>query len=714
MVIYSHVSWRRIMFGSVLGNLLGTLYFLYFQIVGILVMWCILKKESPFVRLLLGSATGSVLLQWVPVLFAFVFDFTILSHVLALVAMLPLLVWAGPGKTTTNRLDISTILKQASYHKGFLMIAGATMLLWVYLLHTHTIPLNETGAMLTGQCTYGDMNMHLGFITSIAKQGTFPPEYSLYPGARLSYPFLSDSISSSIYLMGASLRYAYILPMVAAFAQILGSVYLLAHTLLRSRAKALLTYLFFFLNGGLGFFYFINWSRQETYTIKDIFTGFYTTPTNLVEHNIRWVNVIADMFLPQRATLFGYAVLFPAIWLLYKAVFQDRKEYFLPTGILVSALPMIHTHSFLGMGLISAAWLLTALYKNTGRATRHSLPTSWIVLLFVGVMCILQNLVKKGHLSQENLMVFCILGLALCILYGLYLLIRYITAHGYHKLLKSWGIYLACVLVLALPQLLFWTFGHVIGNTNMLRGHFGWGNQGDFYLWFYLKNMGLPIILGIAGICTKRKSITPLLMPILVIWFVIELIVFQPNVYDNNKLLYIAYLFLSIIAADYSVELYRKIKDLGGAKWLATCTLFFSLLSGVLTLGREVVSEYQLYGTDHVELAKYIEENTSPDAVILTNTRHNNEVASLTGRNLVCGADTFLYYHGIDTTERKMQVQQMYKNPVASLPLYDQYNVDYIVVSSWERSSYAVDEQALQAMFTPMFESGDVVLYQVN
>lgn len=329
-------------------------------------------------------------------------------------------------------------------------------------------------------------------------------------------------------------------------------------------------------------------------------------------------------------------------------------------------------------------------------------------------MCILQNRVKKGQLSQENLMLFCILGLALCVLYGIYLLIRYITIHGYRQLLKSWGIYLICVLMLALPQLLFWTFGHVIGNTNMLRGHFGWGNQGDFYLWFYLKNIGLPLVLGIAGICAKRKIITPLLMPILVIWFVIELIVFQPNVYDNNKLLYIAYLFLCVIAADYSIELYRKIKDLGGARWLAGCVLFFSLLSGVLTLGREVVSEYQLYGTNHVELAKYIEENTPADAVFLTNTRHNNEVASLTGRNLVCGADTFLYYHGIDTTERKILVQQMYEDPAAALPLYDQYSVDYIVVSSWERSSYTVDEDALQHLFTPVFQSGNVVLYKVN
>jgi uncharacterized membrane protein len=80
----------------------------------------------------------------------------------------------------------------------------------------------------------------------------------------------------------------------------------------------------------------------------------------------------------------------------------------------------------------------------------------------------------------------------------------------------------------------------------------------------------------------------------------------------------------------------------------------------------------------------------------------------------VCGADTFLFYHGIDTTERKIHVQQMYEDPAASLPLYDQYSVDYIVVSSWECGSYTVDKAALQKLFTPVFQTGNVVLYKVN
>lgn len=700
------------MFGSTLGNILGTLYFLYFQLAGILLMGRLLKKEGPLTRLLLGSVAGSLLLQWLPIVFAFFVDFTILGHILALLAALPAYLYAFGERDSVIRLFAECPLQIRCHSCFFLLLAG-TMVLWVSLLHTHTIPLDESGAMLAGQCTYGDMNIHLGFITSIANQGTFPPEYSLFPGARLSYPFLSDSISSSIYLMGASLRYAYILPMLVAFPQVIGGAYLLAMTLFRSRIKALLTYVLFFFNGGLGFLYFIDWAKEREFTLENIFTGWYTTPTNLIDHNIRWVNIIVDMLLPQRATLFGYAVLFSAIWLLHQAAFGNRKEYFPTAGIVIGSLPMIHTHSFLGMALISAAWLLIFLYRSMVPEKKRSLPVGWLLLAFVMVMCFLQDRVKKGQLQPRDLLILGVGGIAVCVIYGMYLLIGYLGKRGWRELLHTWGIYLGCVLVPALPQLFFWTFGQVSENS-FVKGCFNWGNQGDFYPWFYLKNMGLPLVLIIAAVCAKRKTSSHLILPAFVIWFLLDLITFQPNVYDNNKLLYIAWLLLCLVAADYGAELYKHLKTFGGARWLAGSFLFFSTISAVLTMGREVVSEYQLYGASNVKLAQYIDENTPADAVFLTQTRHNNEVSSLAGRNIVCGADTFLYYHGFDTTQRKEDIRQMYEAPVSSLTLYEKYEVSYVVVTNWERSSYAIDEAALQELFELVFEADDARLYKVK
>lgn len=68
-------------------------------------------------------------------------------------------------------------------------------------------------------------------------------------------------------------------------------------------------------------------------------TGFYVTPTNLTEKGMRWVNVLVDMLVPQRATLFGWAALFAALYLLYRGVFRRDDQCFLPAGILGGLLP---------------------------------------------------------------------------------------------------------------------------------------------------------------------------------------------------------------------------------------------------------------------------------------------------------------------------------------------------------------------------------------
>lgn len=709
------------MYGNLTGNIIAILFYIYFQLAGVACITLCFRKEKLLNRLLLGSVTGSLTLTWLPILFAFLFDFTILSHILALLVTLP--VWVAVYRTRrrvkNQEITKNTAPESIKEHTLFLSVLTVFLLFWCYLLHTHTIPVNTYVGMDAGQCTYGDMNMHLGFITSLAVQQSFPPEYSIMPGVKLSYPFLSDSISSGLYLFGASLRTAYILPMIFAMAQIFTTVYLFAETLFKSLRKSMLVLTLFFLNGGLGFFYFIDWASKRTYQFKDIFTGFYTTPTNLVDQNIRWVNLIADMFLPQRATLFGYAVLFPALWLLYQAVFENRKEYFLPAGLFASALPMIHTHSFLSAGIISAVWLLLWLLDKVHPATlapRKNILSGklapGILFGFLLIMCILQTKNKTGSLNAKILVFLGIAILVAAVIYGVTLLFRSIRAHGLKEILSTWGLYLLCVLLLAIPQLLYWTFGQV-AQGSFVRGHFNWGNLGDQYIWFYIKNIGAPLLLIFGSICACNRKKAPLLLPVLFLWWLGELIVFTPNTYDNNKLLYVAYLLLCFAAADYGVDVYDKLKDIPGRKLFAGVFLFTAVFSGVLTLGREAVSNYQLYSPAQVALAEYIEANTECDAVFLSNTRHNNEIPSLTGRSIVCGADTFLYFHGIDTSARKVELQLMYEAPLENLALYEKYDVSYVVISSFEKNSYHIDETVFKQHFKEVFSYGDVHLYQI-
>lgn len=702
-------------FGSFGGNLLGTLYFLYFQLIGIFLLRLLLPKKKLITHLLAGSVLGTALLQWFPVVFAFFFDFSMTSHLLAAASagalFAALCVEYGKGSLFVfpSPAQIKGFFKT---HRFFLFLCGLTFLIFCIMLSSHTFPVEADG-MHTGQCTYGDMNMHLGFITSIARQQSFPPYYSIAPGTKLCWPFLCDSISSSIYLFGASLRWSYMLPMYAAFLQVMLGAYCLFYSWLKKASKACLAWFLFFYNGGLGFIYFIDWSNERKYTLHNIFTGFYETPTNLVGNNIRWVNIIVDMLLPQRATLFGYATLFTCIWLLWRCVYQHEKELFLLTALLVASLTMVHTHSFLAMAFISAAWLLMYLCRGAGIHLKIKAPGCVLFASFLLFMYLVQVLNTKGLLSDSRLLFLGVGGLFLLCCFGIYALIRFIRLRGFRSLLLTWGLYLVVILCLALPQLFYWTF-HQSSGGGFNTGHFNWGNQGDNYLWFYIKNWGVILLLLIPAVCRSRRKELEILSAGFVIWFFAELISVSPNTYDNNKLLYVAFLFFCCISADYGIELYQKLKTLGGARFFAAVFLFTAGISGVLSMGREIVSDYTLYSTAHLEAALYVDANTAADATILTNDRHVNEIAALTGRNIVNGASVFLWPHGIYDEQRVNDVKAMYEAPESSLSLFEYYNVDYVMISSWERSNYTIDEAVFDRLFECVFTYEEITLYKTN
>ena len=215
------------MLGSFGGNVVAILYFLLYQFCGLMLAERFLQTEKKTLRLLAGSVLGSVLLQWMPVLFAFVLDFTSIGHVVAAITTVIIAI-------LLRRKERPLTVEKSAPEWKYAVLPMAVWCVFAYLVISG-FEIRD-GAVYSSQATYGDMAMHLGFITSIAEQQTFPPEYSILPGTRLSYPFLSDSISSSLYVWGCDIRLSYMLPMLFAGAQViaLGSV----HFRLRRGARA--------------------------------------------------------------------------------------------------------------------------------------------------------------------------------------------------------------------------------------------------------------------------------------------------------------------------------------------------------------------------------------------------------------------------------------------------------------------------------------------
>ena len=80
-------------------------------------------------------------------------------------------------------------------------------------------------------------------------------------------------------------------------------------------------------------------------------------------------------------------------------------------------------------------------------------------------------------------------------------------------------------------------------------------------------------------------------------------------------------------------------------------------------------------------------------------------------RSIVCGAGTFLYYHGLSYQQQEADVMAMYQNP-ADLTLFEKYNVSYIYIGNSERNNYGISsEDAFLQNFEVEYQSGDAALY---
>lgn len=620
---------------------MSLLVLLLFMLSGIVLSKSIFTKERSAVVLWLGLVLGLTEMMWLPALFSFFLGFGALSQLFGVLMSVLIAV----AMTIIQRKTAKPEQKASS--NAWLFVVMPVFLLSAYLLYTHTLSSDASGALFAGQSTFGDMCLHLGFITSLSTQGTFPPLYSIIPNTPVGYPFLCDSISSTLSVLGLPLRWAYMLPMLIAFFAVFCGAFFLFEAWLKDARKTIIGFALFFLGGGFGFVYFMNFLRNDPENFNRIFTAFYETPTNLVDENIKWVNPIADLMIPQRATLFGWVLLFACLFLLYKAVFENEKKYFIPLGLLAGALPMVHTHSFLALAIISA-------------------------VLFV------RSILKEGLPS-----------------------------------LAHWLPYIVIAAALALPQLLRFTF-HQSSAEGFLRFSLNWANDGDNYLWFYIKNIGLVYILLLPAFLNAKREDRAFYGASLLILLICEFLVFQPNPYDNNKLLYVWHLLGCALVGGFLVDVYDKLRGLKGRSVLAAMVLFVCVFGGLLTLGREAVSRYMLFTPIEVETAAFIKDKTPSDALFLTADNHNNTVAALTGRNIVRGTGSYLYYHGVDDDAVAIDVNAMFTDPFEREELLAAYKVDYIYISDYERSNYEVDEAAIQEAYPLIFERDGVQIYAVS
>ena len=612
----------------------STLYLCIYLFFGLSLSRWVLPRRDVQTHAVFSCGFGLATLIGVPALVSLALGFRLSAALVAgaLVLVAGVLLWQKGDKISL------------SFQPSFWWCVLPLCALSFWLLHTHTLYLKD-GAYWCGQSTYGDLPMHLSYIKSIAEQGHFPPRFPMLAGQDLyGYPFLCESVSSVFLLFGASLKFASLLPQFVAFFSVLGGGWLLGRELLDSSKKASLAYWLFFMGSGFGFAYFLGGSKEN---FTRIFTAFYETPTNYVQENIRWVNPVVDMLIPQRATLFGWALLFPCLVLVAHLFQHPASRLWVGLFVLAGCLPLVQTHSALALFLICLVVFVAVLI-------RHKI--SW-------------------------------------------------------QICKPWILFGAATGVVWLWLMGTQIFPQTASGHGFLRFHFNWANESDSYLWFYIKNIGLVYLLLIPAFLWASKTLRWFYGGGLAILALSEFVVFQPNNYDNNKLLFIWHLLSCILVANLLVDWLSMVPKPSVRYTLAALLITAGTLGSVLTMGRELVSGYQHFNQDAIAVAEYAEEHTHPDDRFLTGLQVINPVLSLAGRPVLCTSGAWLYFHGMDYSQQEQAVKQLYETP--SLELMHQWEVKYVVISSWERADYQVDQTWFDTNATLLFEQGEYQLYQI-
>ena len=204
---------------------------------GVMTVRLLLPRHRPLNRLWLGLSLGLLEEMWLPALGAVFFTFDAAAHVFAAGAaiLLTAVCWFVRDRRPLAGWDE----KEDALLRQLLVFGLPLTLLAAWLQYSHVMRVDAAGNWHVGQSTYGDLPMHLSFVTGLIGK-KFPADYPFYPGSRLSYPFLTDSLSSTFCLLGSSLQAAVAVPATLMMALCYMGVLVLGRDMTNGKRTAML------------------------------------------------------------------------------------------------------------------------------------------------------------------------------------------------------------------------------------------------------------------------------------------------------------------------------------------------------------------------------------------------------------------------------------------------------------------------------------------
>jgi hypothetical protein len=306
------------------------------------------------------------------------------------------------------------------------------------------------------------------------------------------------------------------------------------------------------------------------------------------------------------------------------------------------------------------------------------------------VMLILYALlVQRPADDQPNRNALMVAGVltGLLPLFHVYSYIAILLASGLLLLVfreRRWYWFMAPALFLAIPQAL-WISGQM--GTSHFRVQIGWmAGSLENIPYFWLANMGLELLLLIAGFFLISRKNLKFYLPFLAIFVMANVFVFQPWDYDNHKFFSFWLMPSSLLMAASLLYVYDRPKV---GKPLFALLLAVAVLTGALAVGFILFHPYGEFNKADIHIGEWIARNTPKDAVFLTSDAVTHPVTTLAGRKTFLGYGGWLYTHGIDTNSRQTAEKRMFGayDEDEAARLLEENGIDYVFIGPSELSS---------------------------
>jgi len=529
-----------------------------------------------------------------------------------------------------------------------LLLLGLAVVFFVPF-YMHALEIKPDGLYAGYPTIWGDWCTHMAIAGYLSHAPhVLPPDNPFFSGVKLTYPFLPDLFAGILLHLGMGLEGSLPLASAVMSVTLVMVFFATAQRLGGDRWAAVVAVLIFFLSGGFGFLSMtrdVHPAQAGLLARVGAIAGAIIHPAHacgtnglaLCEYTLdrgigyQWLNPILAYLVPQRATLYGFALGLIVVSLAWYARSTNSRREFLVGGLLLGLMPLQHANSYFDLALFF-----------TG-----------VAVVDVGMALV------RGPLRERVL---------------------------------QWATFLVPAAVFGLPQVML-ILPPAAYSHSFLRFEVGWlSNTSEYQLnvvLFWLLNTALLIPLAIWAYFLNRagkRGLLRFLAPAWLLFLLPNLVVLQPWDWDNTKWFLWWALLVSIMAGLVISQLGRRGPVLAG---MALLLLVATTASGALDVTRAAQKglpnvSYRLLTNDELGVAAWARSNTPGSAVFLTGWQNNHPILTMSRREVVMGYPGWIWTWGLPDNHRQADVVAMYRGGPGTDALLRQYRVSYVVIGPAE------------------------------